>query len=492
MALLGTQLVVTLVMVSVIQKLSPHFSFSRWLLCSTGLIRYLYPTNDELKTLARVPKEKPKGKKDHRGKHTENGRTGPETFHIPRNLDIELETAKVTDLDVVHLRYFAEYQWLLDFALYALCVYVITEIYTFYLPLKEEVNLSMLWCLLVLFFAFKNLLVLTVQYFQGSESVGERSTVIVTAFAYLLVSMMILIVDERNLESGLETAYASFNQSAAVFLEHHGLDSQGPASKLMLKFFLALWCALTGALFTFPGLRVARMHWDSLRYCGERRLMWILLNISFIAPLLLVLMWVPPVTKEYFTHRVFSGMSGPLMTVPTFESLRLVLVIATVFLRLAVMPIYLQAYLNMAYHRVQEQKKEAGRITNIELQKKIAAVFYYMCVVTLQYISPLLMCLFFALMYKTLGEFSWSVLWREVEEPECPASSLIQPPLPDTDEHSVLQSAKQFTLALDSLKQVFTQEVFRGLLGFTTWWTCFTIFTSTSLGMLYQTYFANS
>ncbi|XP_054280443.1 transmembrane protein 161B [Macrosteles quadrilineatus] len=492
MALLGTQLVLTLVMVSIIQKISPHFSFSRWLICSTGLIRYLYPTNDELKTLARVPKEKPKGKKDHRGKYAENGKSGPETFHIPRNLDIELETAKVTDLDVIHLRYFGEYQWLLDFAVYALCVYVITEVYTFYLPLKEEVNLSMLWCLLVLFFAFKSLLILTVQYFQGSESVGERSTVIVTAFAYLLVSMMILIVDERNLESGLETAYASFNQSAAEFLDNHGLDSQGPASKLMLKLCLAVWCALTGALFTFPGLRVARMHWDSLRYCGERRLLWILLNISFIAPLFLVLMWIPPVTKEYFTHRVFTGMTAPLMSVPTFESLRLVLVIATVLLRVAVMPVYLQAYLNMAYHRVQEQKKEAGRITNVELQKKIAAVFYYMCVVTLQYISPLLMCLFLTLMYKTLGEYSWEALWTEVDQPECPAVSPTLGPVPSPDDHTVLQSAKQFTLALDSLKQVFTQEVFRGLLGFTTWWTCFTIFTSTSLGMLYQTYFANS
>uniref|UniRef100_A0A1B6JMN0 Transmembrane protein 161B n=1 Tax=Homalodisca liturata TaxID=320908 RepID=A0A1B6JMN0_9HEMI len=493
MALLGTQLVVTLVMVSVIQKLGPHYSFSRWLLCSTGLIRYLYPTNDELKTLARVPKEKPKGKKDHRGKFTENGKTGPETFHIPRNLDLELETAKVTKLDVIHLRFYSEYQWLLDFAIYTLGVYIITEIYTYYLPLKDEVNLSMLWCLLVLFFTFKNLLMLTVQYFQGSESVGERSTVIVTAFAYLLVAMMILIVDERNLETGLETAYSSFNESAAVFLENHGLDSQGPASKLMLKFFLALWCALTGALFTFPGLRMARMHWDSLRYCSDRRMLWVLLNISFTAPFLLVLLWVPPITKEYFTARIFSGMTSPLLTVPMFESIRLIMVIATVLLRLAVMPVYLQAYLNMAYHRVQEQKKEAGRITNIELQKKIAAVFYYMCVVTLQYISPLLMCLFFTLMYKTLGEYSWSSLWRETEEPECPATG--PAPLPSTllgEEESVLRSAQQFTLALDSLKQVFTQEVYRGLLGFATWWTCFTIFTSTSLGMLYQTYFSNS
>lgn len=39
------------------------------------------------------------------------------------------------------------------------------------------------------------------------------------------------------------------------------------------------------------------------------------------------------------------------------------------------MPVYLQAYLNLAYDRLEEQKKEAGRITNIELQKKVIASF---------------------------------------------------------------------------------------------------------------------
>lgn len=36
------------------------------------------------------------------------------------------------------------------------------------------------------------------------------------------------------------------------------------------------------------------------------------------------------------------------------------------------MPVYLQAYLNLAYDRLEEQKKEAGRITNIDLQKKVS------------------------------------------------------------------------------------------------------------------------
>lgn len=51
----------------------------------------------------------------------------------------------------------------------------------------------------------------------------------------------------------------------------------------------------------------------------------------------------------------------------------MLLIILTVALRFALMPIYLQAYLNIAYDRLEEQKKEAGRITNIDLQRKVFA-----------------------------------------------------------------------------------------------------------------------
>lgn len=123
---MGAQLVITLVMISVIQKLGPHFSFGRWLLCSTGLIRYLYPTNSELRQLGNIPKEKQKSRKS--GKVTENGNQKPETFHIPRNLDIQLQTEKVSSLDLIHLRYYIDYQWLMDFAIYSIIVYILTEV----------------------------------------------------------------------------------------------------------------------------------------------------------------------------------------------------------------------------------------------------------------------------------------------------------------------------------------------------------------------------
>lgn len=147
---------ITLIVISIIQKIGPHFSIAKWFLCSTGLMRYLYPTNNELKQLAGVPKEKPKHNKHNKGSakyNEQNGNREPETFHVPRNIDIQLETAKVTQLDVIHLRFYSEYQWLVDFTLYAAIVYVITEIYQIWFSLQDEINLSIMWCMLVLGFS---------------------------------------------------------------------------------------------------------------------------------------------------------------------------------------------------------------------------------------------------------------------------------------------------------------------------------------------------
>ncbi|KAJ6643309.1 Transmembrane protein [Pseudolycoriella hygida] len=468
MALLGAQLVITLVMVSVIQKLSPHYSLAKWFLCSTGLIRYLHPSDSELKILAGVPKNIQKPKKDSRNKNYQQDDKS-NTFHVPRNLDIQLETAKISPFDVVHLRYYTEYQWLVDFSLYAGIVYILSEIYHFYFPIKEEINLSMMWCFLVIFFSFKLLTSLTIQYFRSEESIGERSTCIVTGLTYLLISMVILIIDENTLETGLEQA--------------------GPASKIIVKFCMAVSCGIVGAIFTFPGLRMARMHWDSLKYCKENKIMQLLLNISFALPFILVLLWVKPLSRDYLTERIFSGMNQPLLTPNSFDTIRLILVVFTVILRFSLMPVYLQAYLNLAYDRIQEMKREAGRITNVELQKKIASIFYYLCVVTLQYVAPIIMCMYFALMYKTLGGYKWTDLYRAsvVPQDECSIND-IHPPLTDsTEDMDILTTAK---MSLRGLKAVFTTEVYRGLFGFATWWSCFVWFAASALGMVYQSYFS--
>lgn len=196
------------------------------------------------------------------------------------------------------------------------------------------------------------------------------------------------------------------------------------------------------------------------------------------------------------------------MTPSAFETFRLVAVVFTVLLRLVLMPIYLQAYLNLAYDRVEEQKKEAGRITNQEYQRKITSIFYYLCVVTLQYAAPVIMCLFLTLVYKTSGGYSWTSFLNSasaVNPDECsidPAEAVkeavekitasVEPTSPpEAEEMNILQVAQNFHLSLQSLKSVFTEAVFRGLFGFATWWSCFVLFAATSLGMVYQHYFTS-
>ena len=88
--------------------------------------------------------------------------------------------------------------------------------------------------------------------------------------------------------------------------------SSGPASKIVLKFALAVKAALLGAFFTFPGFRVAQMHWDALQAASESRALQVLLHANYVAPFLMVLAWIRPLARDYFTVRVWPGMDGPM------------------------------------------------------------------------------------------------------------------------------------------------------------------------------------
>ena len=44
--------------------------------------------------------------------------------------------------------------------------------------------------------------------------------------------------------------------------------------------------------------------------------------------------------------------------------------------------------------KVAELKQEAGKISNLDLQRKVVRVFYYLCVVTLQYTAPMILILY--------------------------------------------------------------------------------------------------
>ncbi|CAG7837937.1 unnamed protein product [Allacma fusca] len=453
--------------------------------CYTGLIRYMHPSDDELRDLAGIRKDfyRPKGKG--RFQDVKN----PSTFHVPKDLEIRLETVKVTSIEVRHLKFYPEYHWAVDFTLYAIIIYIATEIYYGLVNPLNEMNLSVFWCLLSLMMCLSVLGKLTAIYFRGDEVMGERSMCLVMGTGYLLMAMIILIVSEDNLEVGVDSAYQSFHDNASAFLKTQGLDSSGPASKLIVKFTIAVCCAFLGTFFTFPGIRVSKMFWDSLKYCEGQLFLKFWINLSYILPFVLTLLWVKPIGRELFA-RIPIGTGGePLMTDSAFESLRFHLVIFMVVLRVVLMPWFLQAFLNVAQDKLNEQIKEAGRILNTEIQKKVAGIYYYLCIVALQYIAPVLVCLLCCLMYKTLGGGSWlGSYFDSIEAVERPDPSGTTPAsfLPETD--AIKPATEHFAIALASLKQVFNATVFRGIFGFATWWCLFLLFASSAVGSVYLSF----
>lgn len=68
------------------------------------------------------------------------------------------------------------------------------------------------------------------------------------------------------------------------------------------------------------------------------------------------------------------------MAEQTYDTLRLWTIILMCALRLAMMRHHLQAYLNLAQKAVEQMKKEAGRISTVDLQKMVIDI---LCVVML-------------------------------------------------------------------------------------------------------------
>jgi len=112
MALFGVQFVLSVVMATMLQKFSPFISLGRWILCNEHLVRYLHPTDDELKGLIgknSVTTSKGRGRKtattDSRKKQSNVAAAGNntddiKTFTVPCNIDIQLDKATVSKLDL--------------------------------------------------------------------------------------------------------------------------------------------------------------------------------------------------------------------------------------------------------------------------------------------------------------------------------------------------------------------------------------------------------
>ncbi|XP_053143772.1 transmembrane protein 161A isoform X1 [Hemicordylus capensis] len=487
MALMGVQLVVSLLVASLMQKMAPHWSFARWLLCNGSLRRYKHPSEEELFALA--GKQKPKAKRDRRM----NGVTDEKPLSVPRDIDLRLETSPITTIDALVLRYFLEYQWYVDFALYSTFIYLFTEGYYCLVDPRKEANIGILWCLLTVIFSVKIFFMVMRHYFRSEEG-GERSVCLSFAFFFLLIAMIVLVIREDYLEFGLDRGLTNVNDNLEVFLMEQGWEWTIPVTKLSVRLGLVALCSFIGACLTFPGLRLAQTHLDALKMAADRPMVQLLLHASFLAPVIVVLMWIKPISRDLLLHSPMGKQTMQLMSDATYNSFRLWMIVALCVLRLAVTRLHLQAYLNLAERWVEQMKREAGRITVLEIQRKITRIYCYVTVVSLQYLGPIILTLHCTLLLKTLGEYSWG-LYPE-SAPKSPAVDTVPvlqaTPSAESGTEDIQATVQQITGALGALSAVFTPLFYRGLLSFLTWWVAVCQVVSSLFGLYFHQYLAAS
>lgn len=491
MALLGAQAVFSLIVAFLISKFSGQFSFARWILCR-NLARYLHPSDEELRKLAGLSgSSKSIGRGSKKSEAFKKSKDEP--FTIPRTANIQLEAAPIKPHDLVHLQFYDEYLWLVDVALCGIVIHVITDLYYYAFEPVRETNLSILWCILLIIFCLKSLLALTGIYFKTEEG-GERILCLLFGFFFLIFALAVLIIDENTLELGLENTYANFSLATRNFLNSQGYESSSFfVSLTTIKIILAIFCAILGATLTFPGLRLAKMHVDAIRYCKGNVFMTSLLYINFLFTLFLASLWIKPLFRDYLTKKEFrNGL--PIMSDAQFDALRLGVLATFCLFRFSLIWTHLQAHLNIACDKIAELKKEVGRIGSGEVKKLVARVYCYLCIVALHYLTPLILILFLTLLLKTLGNFSIPQLIGGLGSTRVWPSNTVRPTFNSSGSSEdvsglISSTAIQFSHILSELKMLFPSSYFYNLVSFFCWWTCTSWFMTTAFGVLYHTYF---
>ncbi|KAF5911986.1 hypothetical protein HPG69_003259 [Diceros bicornis minor] len=275
-------------------------------------------------------------------------------------------------------------------------------------------------------------------------------------------------------------------QNLEPLLKMQGWDWVLPLAKLAIRVGLAVVGSMLGAFLTFPGLRLAQTHRDALTMSEDQPMLQFLLHTSFLSPLFVLWLWTKPIARDFLHQAPFGGTPYSLLSDAAFDSLRLWVLVALCLLRLAVTRPHLQAYLCLAKARVEQLRREAGRIEAREIQRRVVRVYCYVTVVSLQYLTPLILTLNCTLLLKTLGGYSWG-LGRVTPLSPAPSTGSDGPVGPWEDEAQ--QTAARIAGALSSL---LTPLFLRGVLAFLIWWTAACQLLSSLFGLYFHQHLAGS
>jgi len=374
-ALFGFQLISTVIIGLFMSKI-----FSRWswgLLIFKGLTFYIPPVTDYLGQFSQAYKDhlKKKGKKGETKKALEE-------FTIPKESEIKLKSMVVEDDSHIHLMsHVSDIDNIILLYFASLCVYLVTESYLFFYPSSHaDLHLAYIWSAVVVFFCTKFLFYMVIVYLQLKG--GEQSLCILATFVFLVLALTVNMTNEDIIGFGITEGYTDFSLKFSQFANSTGVhhDLNMPSVKFF-KGCLSVVAALTGAMLTFPNIRIGNLNNRLLNSYKDSPVKSVLLHFTILSPLLITISWIKPFAVNHIRAQVD-------ITEDTFELCRLGMVLLIVMSRALLIRLYTQSHLNVAIDGLETMRKEAGRVSYKSIQAKVSYTFQYSGVVALQILIP--------------------------------------------------------------------------------------------------------
>ncbi len=417
-------------------------------------------------------------------------------FNIPEQVEIELGLTKLSDMDLPYIKYTTELQTFLDLGLVSAVIYVITEIYfAFFEYSRNELNLSVFWCLMIIAYALNVLTLITKEYMKTDEA----SLCVLFACVSFLLSLLIQFTDMKLFEFDLNQSYLKFSHNARIYINkqigmvrnltgsevsNDSMISEKISYKhetLVFSCFVATLSSYMGALLFYPSFRLAKIYLLNLKYSANMKLKKLAMVVNFMLPFLIAITFFK-ISPNIQTNRpnFYSFLKSP--------SVQFTLIMSFACLRLFLFKSHAQTYLNLAYEEICYLRKHTARrnkITNLQYQTKILSIFKYYGVCAAQYLIPVFVLVFMTCIYKTLGGLSWCTL------DSCKSLvDLLYVRNYRNYEPKNTGLFKQFDSFTDNVLQpnLFPYEFVRSVFGYFIFWLCAIGFLCSCFGILYYQY----
>ncbi len=464
-------MVLTMIVASFLHKISPYYSFGRWFI-TFRLTRFVAPSDDSLRPHVSIANSSQKGKRKN-ATGTKQSTYGDMAFGakdrldpnlvLPKSSKIKLPEVAVDYFNVIQLHYSSELERMLNLILAAVSVASVTELY-FYLQPNEAVvqyNLSTIWLFIVCVYIMYVLNSLT-RVYMSEELSHQRSVCIVFSMLFFVLSLFILLIDEGILNLGLNKTYSNIVNCSSRLLGRYSENSTAEIIVLPVwafKMCLALGGSFLSYLLIFPGLRFADVHFNALKYTTSK-ITKSLLHAAYLSPFFCLSLWIRPLSSDMVAERNNVNIFGAYEI--SYEAFRVCTVLGVCLFRLAMYRYYMQTYLNTAKWRIEELRRDHGRISVRDYRSKITTIFLFYGGMGVQYLAPYLLLLCSVLLLFASSRMDYDRL---------------------------ISGAA----AGDSDSNVFTSSgfglsVFFGCFSFFSWWICLVQIVTTGIGAVLREY----